>query len=275
MNHSNPVQGKGVLIDVTRCTGCGSCAAACRDAQGAGAERLSEKLRGDGLSGRRLSSVVSVGRGRHAKKQCLHCLTPGCVDACLVGALTRTPEGAVVYDADKCIGCRYCMLSCPVSIPRYEWDKRAPLMKKCDLCSGRLRQGLAPVCVGACPEKALSFGSREQLLMMARQRIAAQPGVYLSHIYGEKELGGTSVLYISDVPLEALGWPAIVGEQTMQSYTWPVMSKTPALGLGACGLLVGVNFIIRRRMKLQSLRAAAAAAPHPGADVGESEGDAR
>lgn len=249
---------RGMLIDVTRCTGCQTCVKACSESHGLEPEIAARKQSCDGLSGRRLSSVQGLD-GAFVKKQCLHCLEPGCVDACLVGALTRDEDGAVVYDETKCIGCRYCMLACPMDVPRYEWDKKLPLVKKCDFCFERVADGKLPACADACPNGVIVTGERQALIDEAKARIKQSPDRYLDHVYGEHELGGTAVVYIADAPLDAMGWPKQVGERAMHDYTWPVMSKTPWLALGVGGFLVGVNTVIRRRMKLQAEAIAAQA----------------
>ena len=130
----------GILVDVTKCIGCEKCVAACTERNGLNpwqADR-DRAVTSDGLSEHRLCTVLKVGDGRFARKSCMHCLEPSCVAACLVGALTKTPEGPVVYDRSKCIGCRYCMLACPFHVPRYEWDETIPYMIKCDMCADRL-----------------------------------------------------------------------------------------------------------------------------------------
>ncbi|MBU0755422.1 MAG: 4Fe-4S dicluster domain-containing protein [Planctomycetes bacterium] len=244
-----------ILVDVTKCTGCEQCVAACVRANGldpirADADRATLR---DGLSSHRLSSVIQLGDGGFARKSCMHCLEPSCAEACLVGGITKTPEGPVVYDPDKCIGCRYCMLACPFHIPRYEWDKTMPFMKKCHLCFERLKLGRSPACVEACPRGALLFGDRPAMLDAARMRISSQPDRYRSHIWGEKEYGGTSVIYISDVDLSALDWP---GDSTapIPSLTKPLITKTPMIGLGVAACLLGLNWVVQRRMKLAGER---------------------
>ena len=240
----------GMLVDVTKCTGCERCVAACTEANGLD-PLLSQRDRAstrDGLSANRLVSLVEV-NGRFARDGCMHCLEPACVDACLVGGITKTPEGPVVYDPEKCIGCRYCMLACPFHVPRYQWSATVPFMMKCALCNQRLEQGRLPACVEACPSGALQFGSRDELLAEAHQRIAGHTGSYLPRVWGEHEYGGTSVLYISDVDLHLLGWPA-AGMASIPSLTRPLIAKTPAIGLSVAGCLLSVNWVIRRRMKL-------------------------
>jgi len=257
---------KALLIDVTRCTGCERCVKACTASHALGPRLAVRKQSEDGLSSRRFAALQKTSEGRHVKKQCLHCLTPACVDACPVGAIKKTPEGPVTYEPDKCMGCRYCMLACPIQIPRYEWDAKLPYMKKCDMCFDRIRDGGVPACVEACPHEACIFGERDEMLRVAKKRLADCKAPYLHHIYGERELGGTSVLYLSDVPLATLGLPGTVGDRTLSSFTWPLISKTPWMALGVGALLTGTYFIIRRRMEHDVARPIT-----PGAGVDESE----
>ncbi len=240
-----------ILVDVTKCTGCERCVTACLevnelDGRRADKDRLSSR---DGLSANRFMAIDDVGDGRFARLACMHCEDPSCVSACLVGGLTKSKEGPVVYDDSKCIGCRYCMLACPFHVPRYEWDKTVPLVRKCDMCIDRLRDGELPGCVGACPNGALKLGQRGDLLKEAHARIDANPDGYMQHIWGEHEFGGTSVLYVSDVDLNELGWSEAV-EAGIPSITTPMIEKTPLIGGGVAVGLLAVNWVIRRRMKL-------------------------
>ncbi|MBN1609483.1 MAG: 4Fe-4S binding protein [Polyangiaceae bacterium] len=198
---------------------------------------------------------MSLPRGGFAKTQCLHCMEPGCVSACPVGAMQKTAEGPVVYAREKCMGCRYCMLACPAGIPRYEWEKALPYVVKCDLCYPRVKRGSAPACVSACTNGALEFGERQVLLDRAHRRLAQGGARYLQHVYGEHDLGGTSVLYLANQPLTVLGWSDRVGEQALASFTWPLISKTPWMALGVGSLLVGTHLIIQRRMRIQAEQA--------------------
>lgn len=240
-----------ILVDVTRCTGCERCVDACIQENGldpvqAQIDRATTK---DGLSENRLLSVPKVADGRFVRLSCMHCLEPSCVSACLVGGLTKTPGGPVVYDPEKCIGCRYCMLACPFHVPRYEWSETVPFVKKCTMCFQRMAEGKVPACVDACPNDALRFGNRDRLLREAHGLIAANRDRYLPRVWGEHELGGTSVLYLSDVDLGIMGWPEPETEP-IPTLTEPLISKTPAIGLSVMGSLLGINWVIRRRMRL-------------------------
>jgi len=155
------------------------------------------------------------------------------------------------------MGCRYCLVACPYGIPRYEWDSAAPLVKKCTLCYHLITEGKRPACVEACPEEALLFGEREDLLAEAHQRIAAAPGTYLDHVYGEKEVGGTSVLYLSDISLGFLGWADNLGEGDLPHLTHAALKKVPWMVAGMGSLMGGIYWVINRRMKLAARAAEA------------------
>jgi formate dehydrogenase iron-sulfur subunit len=243
-----------ILFDVTRCKGCERCVDACVEANGLDpvAAAQDRATTPDGLSANRPLSVVSVGDGRFARMSCMHCVDPSCVSACLVGAIRKTPEGPVVYDPDMCIGCRYCMLACPFHVPRYEWQDTMPFVKKCSMCFDRLRDGGKPACVEACPNEALQFGERDELLAEAHERIRSSSGLYLPRVWGENELGGTSVLSISDVDLGQAGWPES-STASIPSLTEPLIRKTPLIGTTVAACTWALSAIIQRRQRLMKL----------------------
>jgi Fe-S-cluster-containing dehydrogenase component len=166
------------------------------------------------------------------KVQCMHCQDPACASACITGALSKRDDGAVVYDVSKCIGCRYCMVACPYEIPAYEYHKPVtPRVMKCSFCENLLReQNKPPACAAICPTEAITFGRRSTLLKVAKKRLRFNPGRYVSHIYGEKEVGGSSWLYLSAVPFAKLGFLTLPNKplpkltETLQhslfSYLW-------------------------------------------------------
>jgi formate dehydrogenase iron-sulfur subunit len=244
-----------ILVDVTRCAGCYQCVQACVQANQLGEATLQPQDVGDGLSAERWTTLVEGPFDRQVRKFCQHCLEPACVSVCPVGAMYKTPEGPVLYDAAKCMGCRYCMMACPFGIPRYEWDSAAPLVQKCIFCYPLLQQGQLPACVSACPHEALAFGQREEMLALARQRQAGFPGKYLDTIFGEHEVGGTSVLYLSDISLEGLLSCGEASLQPMPELTWNWISKVPGVGLGM-GVITGLLWIIERRMSAEKAQAA-------------------
>jgi formate dehydrogenase iron-sulfur subunit len=265
-----------ILIDITKCVGCEECVLACKEENDLGPDRLRRGQEAvDGLSATRFSTILRYPDDHFVRQQCRHCLEPACVSACLVGAMQKTPEGPVIYDPELCMGCRYCLMACPYGIPRYEWDEAAPLVKKCTLCYPRIAEGREPACVEACPEDALLFGERDELLAEARRRIAESPGTYLDHIYGEKEVGGTSVLYLTDISLGFLGWSENLGEGDLPHLTHAALKKVPWTILGMGSLMGGIYWVINRRMKLAAQAAEevvmASQEAHPDENVSQEE----
>jgi formate dehydrogenase iron-sulfur subunit len=251
-----------ILNDTTLCTGCERCVEACRKVNQLGKDVARHwKRRIDDLSSTRYTTIVRRPGNHFVRRQCRHCLEPACVSACLVGALQKSPEGPVIYDSDKCMGCRYCMMACPYGIPRYEWEKPVPHICKCTLCYARIKEGGQPACVEACPQKATLFGRRNALLEEAHHRIRDNPDKYLGKVFGETEIGGTSVLYLSDIPLDFLAFKPELGKEPLPALTWVALSKVPPLIAGVGGLMTGTWWIIGRRIKLaeEAARSARAA----------------
>jgi formate dehydrogenase iron-sulfur subunit len=200
------------------------------------------------------------------------------VSACPTTALHRQADGPVSYDVDKCIGCRYCQLACPWDVPTSDWNSHAPKISKCTHCADRIEQPVpitfngqalsgdehtrfsgtiaTPACVKACPADALLYGTRDEMLAVARQRIAARPDKYVNHIYGEKELGGTSVLYLSKVPFEKLGFPTY-GEKPFPALTAAALGAVPPAVIGV-GAMLGAfyAFFLKRAQKVAEAAAA-------------------
>jgi formate dehydrogenase iron-sulfur subunit len=239
-----------ILTDITKCIGCQKCVTACKTANELGTDEPRIWHKSDGLSSENWTSILDKPNGRYVRKQCRHCLEPACVSACPVGALHKTHEGAVVYDGDKCLGCRYCMMVCPYGIPRYQWDEPIPFVRKCILCYDRIRDGQQPACTEACPEQATVFGERDTLLAEAHRRIRENPGRYIDHVWGEREVGGTSVLYVSDINLDFLGYQSQRGTTPLPSTTELAMKSVPFAFVGMGCAMYGLHWIIRRRMKL-------------------------
>jgi formate dehydrogenase iron-sulfur subunit len=240
-----------ILIDITKCIGCEECVLACKEENDLGPDRLRAGQEAvDGLSSTRFSTILRYPDDHFVRQQCRHCLEPACVSACLVGAMQKTPAGPVIYDSDLCMGCRYCLVACPYGIPRYEWEEAAPLVKKCTLCNHLIEKGEEPACVTACPEDALLFGERDELMTEAHRRIAERPGTYLDHVYGETEVGGTSVLYLADISLGFLGWSQNLGDGDLPHLTHAALKKVPWMVGGMGSLMGGIYWVINRRMKL-------------------------
>lgn len=240
-----------ILTDTTKCIGCHQCVVACKKQNHLPPDLPRRWNLEDGLSARNWTSVLDAGHGVFVRKQCRHCLEPACASACPVGALHKTPQGAVVYDNVKCMGCRYCMMACPYGIPRYDWDQPVPYIRKCILCFERLQKGQQPACTEACPTKATIFGDRDELLRIAHQRIRQEPGKYLNHVWGEHEVGGTSVLYISSIDLTPILSKRPLSSEPVPERTKLAMNAVPFTFVGVVAAMAGINWIIDRRQKLK------------------------
>lgn len=248
----------GCLVDLTRCIGCRKCELACKEVNSLpdpkepfdAAWVMDTERRPDAAA---FTVVNRYYTGRlddrdkpvptFVKVQCMHCQDPACASACITGALAKQENGTVHYDVSKCIGCRYCMVACPFQIPAYEYNEALmSRVRKCTFCYERVvEKGEMPGCASICPTEAITFGKRNDLLRIARQRIAKDPGQYIDHIYGEHEVGGTSWLYISNVPFEKAGFitnlpldPPSKRTESIQhslfSYLWSPVALFAALG---------------------------------------------
>lgn len=251
-----------ILHDTTLCVGCRSCEAACN--------KVNELPQPDKpftdlsvLETRRRTTTTAFTvvnkydrpngdrRPVFYKKQCNHCLEPACASACFVSAFTKTPTGAVTYDSSVCVGCRYCMIACPFEIPTYEYDQAlTPRIQKCTMCYPRVVEGLLPGCVEACPMEALSFGKREDMIKIARERFRKYPDRYVEHIYGEYEMGGTSWLYISGTPFKELGMREDLGVTPAPQLTGGALSSVPIIAGLWPALLVGIYAVSKRKEKI-------------------------
>jgi formate dehydrogenase iron-sulfur subunit len=242
----------GMLIDLTRCAGCNSCALACKEANGLpGPDRVPGALASDAytfVEERWVTVTDGTISKRYVKRQCMHCLNAACVSACPAAAMYKSAEGPVIYRAYRCLGCRYCQAACPFGVPRFDWDNGVdPVISKCWLCYGQLQQGQQPACVQACPAGALRFGQREELLAQAHAQIASNPGRYVDHVFGEFEVGGTAMLYLSDVPFEQLGFPANLPQTAPPEQTARIVTKLPYVLIGMAALMTGTAMYTQRK----------------------------
>ena len=280
---SSPI--RTTLIDITNCIGCRACQVACKqwnEREGEQTELLPDLgFQNPATLSAKTYTLISFHefadetapgglRDSFVMRRCLHCLQPACVSACPTTALFRQEDGPVVYDADKCIGCRYCMLACPWDVPTAEWNSLKPEIQKCTHCADRTSQPVAksrngfpltvietqrhketievPACVKACPADALRYGEREEMLAEARRRIGSRPGRYVDRIYGEKEAGGTSVLYLSGVPFEKLGFPE-VGERPYPAFSSIAMGAVPPAVMALGATLAAAYAFFKKRVQ--------------------------
>jgi formate dehydrogenase iron-sulfur subunit len=275
-------QVRTTLIDIANCIGCRACQVACKqwnEMDGEQTELQSDLgFQNPATLSAKTYTLIAFHEFENAEKpggvesafvmqRCLHCLDPACVTACPTTALERQADGPVSYNEDECIGCRYCQLACPWDVPTAEWDSRAPKISKCTHCADRVAQPApisfngqstpdaetqrfntsieTPACVKACPADALRYGTRDEMLALAHKRIADRPDRYVNHVYGEKELGGTSVIYLSRVPFEKLGFPTY-GEKPFTAFNNAALGSVPPAVLGV-GALLGASYAFFRK----------------------------
>jgi formate dehydrogenase iron-sulfur subunit len=225
---------KGILYDAPLCIGCKMCEKACAEQHGL---PYDDSIAREQKQSEHKYTVVLNHDDKFMRRLCMNCQDPTCASVCPVAAFHKSPLGPVVYEASRCIGCRYCMMACPFSVPKYEWTKALPLVRKCDMCFDRLARGLPTACAEACPTGATKFGDRDELIAEAKERIAKGQGQYVNHIYGLEEVGGTSVLLLSGVPFETFGYKTDVSTEALPLLTYRVLSHIPdVVTIGAVAL---------------------------------------
>ncbi len=245
--------GAGVLVDTTLCVGCRACEAACSESNGLPPPPDSADVFGSRRDTSQSAFTVvnrtekAPGVERFGKKQCMHCLAPACASACPVRAMDKQPEGPVTYDPSRCLGCRYCMNACPFDVPKYEYGSTTPRVRKCGFCAERQKKGLKPACTEVCPSGALTFGVRGELLEVAKARIYQNPDRYIHHVYGEHEAGGTSWMYVSDVPIEKLALRGDVPTESIPDLVSGALGAPPFVMTLWPPLLMGLYAFSKRR----------------------------
>lgn len=259
----------GMLTDFSLCVGCRKCEWACKDANGLPNQPIEtyedksvfeRERRTDAQNFtvvNRYPPAEPGGNPVDVKVQCMHCFEPACASACLVAAFRKTPEGPVVYNEDVCIGCRYCMIACPFSIPAYTYDDPyTPVVRKCTMCFERItRDGDIPACAKICPKEAITFGKRSDLITLARAKILHAPDKYVDHIYGEHEAGGTCWLYVSHKPFEETGFRDDIGTTAYPELTKGFLSAVPLVLVIWPALLAGSYAFTKRREELNRAEA--------------------
>lgn len=214
----------GILYDSTRCVGCLTCESSCAEANDlpvpedypvVGEHRKTSETQRSAIN------VFNTEKGEvYTKTQCMHCNEPACAAACLTQAMIKTKEGPVIWRESNCMGCRYCMVSCPFDIPKFEYNSSVPKIQKCTMCYDRIINGGIPACAENCPADAVTFGKRRELLLEAKKRIVENPDLYYPEVYGEYTAGGTGFEYISPVEFENIGM-----KTNLQNESYPGLSK--------------------------------------------------
>jgi len=250
------VEFSGMLIDTTKCIGCRACEAACNETNKLPKPKVD--LFSDSVFSEKRDTTPDaftvVNRFANPKKsddpifvrrQCMHCNQPGCASACLTKALEKTKEGAVIYHGNRCMGCRYCMISCPFDAPKYQYDSPMPYVRKCTFCYDRQKEGKQPACAEACPTGATLFGKKRELLEMARTRIYTEPDKYHHQLYGEHEVGGTGWLYLTAASPEKLDMQNNLGTIPQPELTRGFLYGVPLVFVLWPSILVGLSYMIK------------------------------
>jgi formate dehydrogenase iron-sulfur subunit len=235
---------QGMLYDATRCIGCRYCELVCAEKNKLPIPKGKLKtgvLRRNSETQRTVINKFATSKGEvFSKKNCMHCNEPACAAACLTQAMHKTKEGPVVWRSEKCMGCRFCMVSCPFDVPKFEYHSSNPRIQKCDMCYDRIKEGKIPACAEACGD-ALIYGSRRDLIAEARRRIVENPKDYFDQIYGEDVAGGTGFLSIGPVPFNELGM-----NMKLQNSSYPALTKgflysVPAVFVLLPTVLLGIH----------------------------------
>jgi formate dehydrogenase beta subunit len=250
------VEFNGMLIDTTLCIGCRACEAACNEANelpepkvSFDSEAVFQEVRDTTPDAftvvNRFPNEKKPDEPTFVRKQCMHCNQPGCATACLTKAMEKTKEGPVIYNKDRCMGCRYCMIACPFDVPKFPYDSNLPFVQKCTFCAERQKRGEQPACAEACPTGATLFGKKRDLLETARARIYAEPDKYVHQIYGEREVGGTGWLYLLPAQPEKYGLRTNLGTTPYSELTAGFLYGVPLVFVLWPSLLFGLNHMIK------------------------------
>ncbi|MFH0846480.1 MAG: 4Fe-4S dicluster domain-containing protein [Chloroflexota bacterium] len=205
---------KAFLIDTSKCMGCRGCQVACKQwnqlpaeaTVNTGSYENPPTTKPNTYTKVAFKEVVEGGSVKwlFRKEQCMHCTDAACVNSCPVDAQGRNEYGLTEIDKDKCIGCGLCAQVCPFQMPKIsEATKKA---SKCWVCLDRISEGMEPACAKACPTDAISFGDREEMLALGRNKVAASKDKKL-YLYGTIEFGGLHVMYVLPEPPEIYGLP--------------------------------------------------------------------
>ncbi len=246
------------LIDVSKCIGCKACQVACmewndlRDEIGTNHGVYDNPLDLTDKSWTVMRfSEVEVEQGKLEwlirKDGCMHCADPGCLKACPApGAIVQYANGIVDFHEENCIGCGYCITGCPFNIPRI--SKKDSKAYKCTLCSDRVSVGMEPACVKTCPTGALVFGSKEDMIQHAEERIVdlKSRGYKNAGLYDPPGVGGTHVMYVlqhADQPQIYNGLPKDPQISLLVELWKGVLKPIMSLGLGLVALTGFLHYV--------------------------------
>lgn len=257
---------RGMFVDTSICTGCKACQVACKEWNGLEGEPEHFKMlpgapypvavnftgnsydNTGALSATDWRHVQFIeqfeenragGRWLFNSDSCKHCNDAGCLNACPTSAIIRTDMGNVIVQQDICIGCKYCIPSCPFGVIAF--SEKTGTVHKCSLCNDRIHNGLGTACAKACPTGSISFGEVAELKMRADKRLAQlrEAGERRAHMYGYTEAGGLNVFYL------LLDRPLVYGQPdkpVVPQRRLPVSSVATAAAALAVGVAALVSF---------------------------------
>ncbi|MDO8848988.1 MAG: 4Fe-4S dicluster domain-containing protein [Coriobacteriia bacterium] len=185
------------------------------------------------------------------RKSCFHCTDAACETACPVGAISHKDNGSVVIDQEKCIGCRYCVASCPFGVP--QWNETTNTTFKCWQCQDRTAAERSPACVSTCPTGALQFGDRADMLAVARERVEELKGLGFNkaELYGDKELGGLHTIMVAQRGIEAHG--LIRDPKVGTTDFWQLLKPLGGIAAAATVGGLGISYIMARGYKRDAM----------------------
>lgn len=254
------------LIDVSKCIGCKACQSACIEwndtrpevEENVGVYENPHDLTPSMFTLMRFSEWVNPETDNLEwlirKDGCMHCEDPGCLKACPApGAIVQYSNGIVDFVQENCIGCGYCVTGCPFDIPRI--SKVDHKSYKCTLCSDRVAVGQGPACAKACPTKAITFGTKDDMVTLANERVEdlKSRGYDNAGIYDPAGVGGTHVFYVlhhadkpqiyNDLPEDPRISPVVEG--------WKGVTKTAGLAvMGVAAVGAAIHGIFARANKV-------------------------
>ncbi len=192
---------KGLMITPELCIACRACQSACKQWNKLPGDRTTNRgvyENPPSLTANLYNQIHFIEKNADVgiqwlfvRRACMHCGEAGCMDICPApGAISRTKQGAVVFDKEKCIGCKLCAAGCPFDVPRFDENDK---ISKCTLCADRISNGLSTACAKGCPTGAIKYGRRDELMGMAKTAGFT--------VYGEKDLKGLGVMFaLKDAP---------------------------------------------------------------------------
>ena len=248
------------LVDISKCIGCKACQVACMEwndlrqdiQENVGVYDNPADLSPAVWTLMRFEEYENTEADRLEwlirKDGCMHCSDPGCLKACpSPGAIVQYSNGIVDFISENCIGCGYCVKGCPFNIPRISAaDHKA---YKCTLCSDRVAEGMGPACAKACPTKAITFGSKDDMIALAGERVAdlKERGYDKAGLYDPPGVSGTHVMYVlhqADRPSLYAGLPDEPRISPLVE-AWKGVSKYAGLfAIGAAAVAGALHYVV-------------------------------